>query len=317
MTEPAYVERARQWARALKLYDPSIKLVLCGQQAGDVSVLEHWLQCRGPNLLGEERVSLLDMYSVRLCTTVTTDHYEKVTLPLAAERTIAKISLMIEAVYNEDMMPSRQPRPRICFDEWNGWWSKPLPGSQEAKERYTLSDALVVSMWLNVFVRNSKAVEMATMALSADAISSLMTADGGLIRQTIWYPYKPFAKYMQGELIAGHLACAEYDGPRRLHPRQFDLIGLTRPAPCLDASATVDGEGWVTLAVVNIHETDSISAAMSGVSGPVQVYMVTSPRADCTNMDGKHEVGITKSRWTGLGDFVFRRLSLTMLRWRT
>src|SRR6201996_8136791 len=50
MTDIAYAERAYQWAKALKLLDPNIELILCGKEgatAWDFSVLKHLLRTRG------------------------------------------------------------------------------------------------------------------------------------------------------------------------------------------------------------------------------------------------------------------------------
>ena len=41
--------------------------------------------------------------------------------------------------------------------------------------RYTLSDALAVGVWLNVFVRQSKYIGMANIAQSVNVIAPLMT----------------------------------------------------------------------------------------------------------------------------------------------
>lgn len=318
MTESAYAERAWQWAKALKLFDPSIKLILCGKEgptSWDFTVLKHCLRYRGLDLLGEERIPLIDMHSIHLYT-ASEDHHENVTAPLSAERAIEIASAMIDMAYYENMIPSRQSRPKICFDEWNVWLSTRAPGSKGAEERYTLSDALAVSVWLNVLVRKSADVEMANIAQSVNVISPLMTTPTGLIKQTTWFPYELFCKYMQGELIAVQLGCEEYHGKARPHPRKTDFTRLTKKTPWLDASATIDGEGFVTLAVVNMHESESFSTSVGGCGEDVQVFVVTGDRKDATNMDGVEEVAVRESQWDGQGDFQFQRLSLTMLRWK-
>ena len=48
------------------------------------------------------------------------------------------------------------PQTTICFDEWNVWDPERAPGEQGAEQLYTLSDALAVGVWLNVFVRQSR-----------------------------------------------------------------------------------------------------------------------------------------------------------------
>jgi alpha-N-arabinofuranosidase len=154
MTQEAYAEQAHQWAKALKLVDPSIQLVLCGKEGAtdwDYHVLRRCLLPAGLSDLGEYRPPLVDMHSIHLYT-ASGDHYKNATAPLAAERAIEVASALIDLARVENKVPSTQPRPTICFDEWNVWLPTRAPGSKGAEETYTLSDTLAVAVWLNVFV---------------------------------------------------------------------------------------------------------------------------------------------------------------------
>ena len=57
---------------------------------------------------------------------------------------------LIDLAMIENNIPASQPRPTICFDEWNVWDPIRAIGSKGAEETYTLSDALAVAVWLNV-----------------------------------------------------------------------------------------------------------------------------------------------------------------------
>ena len=83
---------------------------------------------------------------------------------------------------------------------------------------------------------------MACIAQSVNVISPLMTTESGIIKQSTWWPYELFCKYMQGHTILCHTSCDEYDGPT--HP---DMIRGTKDTPWLDVSATVDEDGWISL----------------------------------------------------------------------
>jgi alpha-N-arabinofuranosidase len=89
-------------------------------------------------------------------------------------------------------------RPKICFDEWNIWDPVRAPGDKGAEERYTVSDMLAMDVWCNVFIRQSAHVGMANITQSVNVISPLMTTDTGLFKQTTWWVYLLFAKYMRG-----------------------------------------------------------------------------------------------------------------------
>jgi len=200
------------------------------------------------------------------------------------------------------------------------WDPKRAVGSKGAEERYTLSDALAVAVWLNVFVRKSKNVGMACLAQTVNVISPLMTTKDGLVKQTTWFPYELFCRYMKGWTVACHVDCGMYEGSTK--PQWVRGVKQT---PWLDVSATIDEQGWISVCVVNIHREADMETILDlgdakSVSGSeVQVYTISNPSIDVTNMDGKEEVGIAESTWNGWEEesrFRFPKHSITMLRWK-
>ena len=340
MTQEDYAKRAKQWGKAMKLLDPSIELVLCGKEGAtswDYYVLKECVQPAGEADLGGMKPSLVDMHSIHLYT-ASEEHYENVTAPLAAERAIEVCSGLIDLASIENGVAVGEGRPTICFDEWNVWDPKRAAGSKGAEERYTLSDALAVAVWLNVFVRKSKEVGMACLAQSVNVISPLMTTKEAIVKQTTWYPYELFCKYMKGWTVACHLECGIYEGSTR--PQ---WVRGVKETPWLDVSATVDEDGWASVCVVNIHKQADMETVLgmytlsndfmasaenypdtgetNGASnGKVQVYTVSNSSINATNMNGMEEVGITESTWNSSeaeSKFRFPKHSITMLRWKT
>jgi len=198
------------------------------------------------------------------------------------------------------------------------------PGEQGAEEKYTLSDALAVAVWLNVFIRQAKHVGMANIAQSVNVISPLTTHREGLVRQTTWWPLLLFSRYMRrGKVLAVNLRCGVYEGSTKP-----GWIRGTVDIPWLDVSATVDdeeGEGMVNLAVVNIHPEKDIKTKLdvsvadaSGVEPKAKVYTVTGESVSSTNAEGStEEVCIQESVWDmGCGWYTFPKHSFTLLRWR-
>jgi alpha-L-arabinofuranosidase len=84
-----------------------------------------------------------------------------------------------------------------------------LPGRGR---KCTLGDALAVAIWLNVFVRQCRDVEMACLAQVVNAIAPLMTTQKGLAKQTAWWPYELLCRYVQGSLVAFDVECGTYEG---------------------------------------------------------------------------------------------------------
>lgn len=219
---------------------------------------------------------------------------------------------MIDLARIENGVPTTVRRQKICFDEWNVWDPVRAPGEDGAEEKYNLSDALAVSVWLNVFVRQSKHMGMANIAQSVNVISPLMTTKDGLLKQPTWWPLLLYSKYMRGSTIAVNVRSGEY-------------LGDTQPAwirgaietPWLDVSAALDDNGVVNLAVVNIHESIDFTTELRGLpNGEVEVHTVSGANVKVVNTEAKQEVGIKESKWDGKGNFTFPKHSLTLLRWK-
>jgi alpha-N-arabinofuranosidase len=153
---------------------------------------------------------------------------------------------------------------------------------------------------------------MACIAQSVNVLSPLMTTKEGVIRQTTWWPYELFCKYMRGHTIGCHLFCDAYDGTTKP-----DSIRGTKDTPWLDVSATVDDSGWVSLCVVNIHETQDIPTNLEQCHGAVQVFTVTGTNLKVNNMEGREEVGVKESTWDARGTYTFPKHSMTLLRWQS
>lgn len=261
-------------------------------------------------------------------------HYTNISGPYAAERSIQIASALIDLARCEiDLLPpgpfadfsrtSSAPRtakrPTICFDEWNVWDPERAPGDKGAEERYTLSDALAVATWLNVFVRNARDIGMATIAQSVNVISPLMTTPAGLVRQTTYWPLLLFSRYMQGRSVAVHVRAGTYDG--RTYP---EWVQTTMTVPKIDVSAAVSGDGWINVAVVNVDKEKGFDTAFSAGLDPAkgaEVFVYTVGGNGCSvedlNLEGKEMVSIKESKWDGKGGkYTFEKHSFTLLRWK-
>jgi len=118
---------------------------------------------------------------------------------------------------------------------------------------------------------------------------------------------------MRGQTLSINVSCDEYTGPTR----PVWIRGAIE-TPWLDASAALSDDGWVTLAVVNISEDrDYETKVIAELANQVEVYTVTGQSKDVVNTwDDKEKVRISETTWDGKGNYVFKRLSLTLLRWK-
>ncbi|CRK49120.1 hypothetical protein BN1723_016999, partial [Verticillium longisporum] len=185
MTKEDYAKKAWQWAKALKLLDPNVQLILCGMEgptSWDAYVTKECINYT-MHALGDNSAScLIDMHSIHIYT-ASPEHLKNATAPRSAERAIEITASLIDLARIENKIPNNIPRQKICFDEWNVWDPVRAPGWLGAEEKYTLSDALAVAVWLNVFIRQAKYIGMATIAQSVNVISPLMTTKNGLLKQ--------------------------------------------------------------------------------------------------------------------------------------
>jgi alpha-N-arabinofuranosidase len=314
MTKEDYAKKAYQWAKALKLQDPTITTILCGEtgySSWDYYVLNQCVKWDVHGLSGDATKSLIDMHSIHIYT-ADKEHMANATAPRAAERAVQMTAALIDLARIENKVPETVPRQTICFDEWNVWDPVRAPGELGAEEKYTLSDALAVSIFLNGFIRQAKDMGMATVAQSVNVISPLMTTKDGLVKQTSWWPLLLFSKYMRGHTIALNVRAPEYTG--RTNP---NWIRGTIETPYLDCSATLSDDGWVNLAVTNVDETKDFEVEMTGCKAEkVEVHTVTGDNVDVVNTAEVQNVGIKESSWDGKGKFTFPKHSFTLLRWK-
>jgi alpha-N-arabinofuranosidase len=267
MTAEDYCIKAGQWARALKLLDPNIKLVSCGQTGVD-----NW-----DHTVTKELIPYIDFHSIHTYT-YHKDYYTNVFQPLAAERAIQITSKLLELAKITRNVPNS--KATIAFDEWNVW---DMVGSgQEVglEQAYDFSDAIAVATWLHVFVRQSRHVGMANLAQCVNAIAPIVTNKNGMFLQTIYQPFKLFSQHMRGKTLALHIASPVHEGSLGDKGGSFSwLNGIQPDFPYLQTSATVNGK-LVTVAVTNVSLDHDIKTEI--------------------RLDGKYESKI--KRWTLYND---------------
>jgi alpha-N-arabinofuranosidase len=123
MTKEDYAKKAYQWAKALKLLDPSITTILCGEtgySSWDYYVLNQCVKWDVHGLSGDTTKSLIDMHSIHIYT-ADKEHLANATAPRAAERAVQMTAALIDLARIENKVPETVPRQTICFDEWNVW----------------------------------------------------------------------------------------------------------------------------------------------------------------------------------------------------
>jgi alpha-N-arabinofuranosidase len=283
-TAEDYVAAARQWARALRRYDPDLVLISCGQTG-----MEPWDQ-----VVIDGLAPFVDLHSIHLYTG-SADYWANVLAPHHAERTLRVVGALIDRA-RYDQRIDREIG--VAYDEWNVWY-RTDDGCLE--ERYNLADALAVATYLNVFVRQCATVKMANLAQLVNAIAPIVTSVEGMFRQSIFHPFRLASAHTQ-ELALSSFVDSGTHGfrapPTSRWAQRIDDLG---PFQLLDVAASRDTAGRnLTVSVVNRDPdraaTTRIDLGGFKLNGPVVVHEVNGPGVDATNSEDSPDV-VTERSW--------------------
>ncbi|KAF8182674.1 glycoside hydrolase family 51 protein [Pholiota molesta] len=317
MESQDYAKAAYQWAKALKLLDPSIKLIACGETG-----FSDW-----DRVTLRKLAPVVDFHSVHLYTVSEGKHAVNVMGPAAAEKGLEITRALIDLAKIEHGLSKELT---VCFDEWNVWDPVRAPGEKGAEEHYDLSDALAVASWLNVFVRKADIVKIACIAQSVNVISPIITSPTGLFRQTTYYPLKLFSTLMRGASLAVHVTTPSpaqhvYSGPtvpKFVHDLTVHTPDAAKLTKYVDVSAvlatTAQGTKEVRLAIVNRSETEAFDVPVrfgpeAKVKGEVVVHEVWHEDLRASNWFGEEKVRVVTRRERFVGTVEVKRHSFQIL----
>ncbi|KAI0716651.1 glycoside hydrolase [Earliella scabrosa] len=314
-TALAYATKARQWAHAIRLVDPNVVLIGCGETG-----INHW-----DGVVLDELVDKVEMHSIHLYTgfgprdrTQTEREYGRTVYgPDAAEYSIE----VCKGLINKARFARNVSKPiKIAFDEY-GVWDETVGTPENGLEQfYNFADALAMASWLNVFVRQADVVDIACVAQSVNVISPLITSSTGLFRQTIYWPLYLFSRYMRGGSSVNLAVTSPHFSGETLPGWISSVKGFPKD---LDASAVLHTDPntkarSLRVAVVNRSETASydvpLRVAFENVGAEVEVHELWHADVKARNGWGKeNEVSVkTKTeRWSGR--WTFREHSFTLL----
>ncbi|MBM7047318.1 MULTISPECIES: alpha-N-arabinofuranosidase [Rhizobium] len=248
-----YGRLADETAKAMRGFDKSLELVVCGSSNSDMKSYPDWeAQVLEQCYDSADHISLHMYFANR----------EKNTLNyLAKAEKLDRYIVTIGGVIDYIKAKKRSKKTiGISFDEWNVWYhsnqqDKDILARDEwpdaphlLEDVYNFEDVLQVGGILNTFIRRSDRVRIACIAQLVNVIAPIMTEDGGPAwRQTIYYPLYFASKYGRGYALR-----LVTDGPTYDSDEADDV-------PYLDVSAVHDvAANMVTLFAVNRHPDSSL-----------------------------------------------------------
>jgi alpha-N-arabinofuranosidase len=266
-----YGRLADETAKAMRGFDKSLELVVCGSSNSDMKTYPQWEaevldQCYD----SADYISLHMYFANR----------EKNTLNYLARATkLDRYITTIGGVIDYIKAKKRSKKTiGISFDEWNVWYhsnqqDKEILARDEwpdaphlLEDVYNFEDVLQVGGILNTFIRRSDRVRIACIAQLVNVIAPIMTEDGGAAwRQTIYYPFYYASRYGRGAALQ-----LVVDGPSYDSDEENEV-------PYLDVSAVHSEDGrTLTFFAVNRHPDTALDldVRLEGFGGPRLIEQV-------------------------------------------
>ena len=254
-----YGKLAANTARAMRMFDKSLELIVCGSSHSDMATFPDW-----------ERIVLEHTY----------DHVDHISLHMyfrnpdkksadylalnhKLDRYIGTVASTIQQVKHK----RRSKREvYISFDEWNVWYHSNkqdralLDGGNGwphapslLEDIYNFEDVLMVGLILNTFIRRSDVVKIACIAQLVNVIAPIMTEKGGPAwAQTIYYPYYFASIHGRGTALNLQVNSPGYDSLHADNTPYVDVSGVHNEA-----------EGVLTFFLVNRHASETADVAIS------------------------------------------------------
>jgi len=254
-----YAKKAREAAKLMKWHDPGIKLIACGSSSTHMPTYPEW-----DRVVMETCWEEVDYLSLHYYANNNADDLGSyLGLTQQFETHLDTLSGMLR--YVKAKQRSKHD-VYLSWDEWNVWYkAMEMDGHwTEAphliEEVYNFEDALVVALWLNVFLRRCDVLKIGCLAQIVNIIAPILTTTDSLVKQTIFYPFQLYRRFARGAALA-----VNTQSPLYTTKQVGDL-------PLLDVSASYDaGDGQCAIFLVNRSQHDVLPAEI--------VWQGMAPRA--------------------------------------
>ncbi len=246
-TAAEYGRLAAATARAMRMVDPGLELVVCGSSGSSMPTFGEW-----EATVLAETYDVVDYISCHA-------YYEEKDGDLASFLACSTdmeyfISSVVATADHVGARLKSRKRINISFDEWNIWYISRHQSAEPPQDwpvapplledHYHLADAVAFGGLLITLLRNSDRVTAASLAQLVNVIAPIMTEPGGRAwRQTTFHPFAQASRYAAGDVLR-----VEPDSPTHHTAEHGDV-------PVLHSVATHSPEGTVVFAVNRSPDT--------------------------------------------------------------
>ncbi len=234
-TAAEYGRLAQETAKAMKMIDPSVKLVSCGSSFMYMPTFPEWEAVTLEHTYDYvDDISMHQYYGNR-----DNDTADYLAMSMDMEQFIK--SVIATCDYVKAKKRSKKTM-MLSFDEWNVWYHS-NEADDKIKERkpwsiappllediYNFEDALLVGLMLITLIKHSDRVKMACLAQLVNVIAPIMTDEkGGAWRQTIFYPFLHASAYGRGMALHPILHATRHDTSKHEDVSDVDAVAVYNP----------------------------------------------------------------------------------------
>ncbi|WP_144782560.1 alpha-N-arabinofuranosidase [Microbacterium sp. BH-3-3-3] len=253
-----YGKIASQAAKAMRMFDPDLQLVVCGSSSAHMPTFGEW-----------ERVVLTHTYDdvdLISCHAYYEERDGDVDSFLASAVDMdGFIEKVVATADHVGAVKQSAKRIDISFDEWNVWYIDryhevdKLSGVDNfpvaprlLEDSYSVLDAVVFGNLMISLLKHADRVASASLAQLVNVIAPIMTEPGGIAwKQTTFFPFSITSRLAQGEALRLDLQAPTY------------MTAAYGEVPLVDAVATHDAEtGRSAVFLVNRSTTEALDVTI-------------------------------------------------------
>lgn len=253
-TATEYGRIACEAARAMRRFDPSLRLVLAGSSGAWIPTFGTW-----ERTVLEEAYDHVDDISLHAYYEEADDLASFLASGVGMDRHIEDVVAIVDEVAAAN---NSDKTVELSMDEWNVWYLQrheevfpPTDWAEApriAEDAYTVADAVVVGSLLISFLKHADRLTSACMSELVNTIAPIKTEPGGGVwRESTFYPFALTARHARGRAVDLTISGPSMD---------TDVHG---EVPALDGVAVVDDEsGGVAVFIVNRHPSAAIELSL-------------------------------------------------------
>jgi len=293
-TAEEYGHLANETAKALRAFDSSLELIVCGSSNARMPTYPQW-----EATVLDQSYDAIDYISLHMYfANVEKNTANFLALSHELDDYIGSVAGVIQFIKAKKRS---KKDVYISFDEWNVWYHSRqqdraiLAGNEGwphapalLEDAYNFEDVLMVGLIINTFIRRADVVKIACIAQLVNVIAPIMTEPGGdAWRQTIYYPYYFASRFGRGTALDLNISVPTYDAANAKGVGYADVAGVA------------NDDGSVTLFAVNRHGSEAVEleVALEGF-GALKVtdhQVMTHADLEATNTAKKQDNVVPKA----------------------